>query len=222
MSRILVCSAHPDDETLGCGGTILLHRQGGDEVFWLVATRAWTPRWDEQTIARKEAEVSAAASFYGFAEVRRLGLPAARLDELPFGDVLAPVGAVLSDLGPEEVYTVHGGDVHGDHRVLAEAVWRSLKPFRGGRGVRRVLSYETLSSTDQASPSGAAFRPTVYRDITSVVEAKIEAMQLYKSELLASPAGRNAESIRALARVRGASAGFEYAEAFMLLRQIEQ
>jgi LmbE family N-acetylglucosaminyl deacetylase len=153
--------------------------------------------------------------------VIRLGLPASRLDELPFGEVLEPVGQALGNVAPDQVYTVHGGDVHGDHQVLAEAVWRSLKPFRTGRGVRRVLSYETLSSTDQARPDEGTFRPNVYRDITSVIDRKVEAMDLFKTELLDSPAGRNAEAIRALARVRGAVAGVRYAEAFMLLRQIE-
>lgn len=221
MSRILVCSAHPDDETLGCAGTMLLDGRAGEEIVWLIATKAWPPRWDEATITRKEAEIAAVASFYDVADVVRLGLPSTRLDELPFGDVLAKVGDAVAEIAPDQVYVVHGGDVHGDHRVLADAVWRSLKTFRDGKAVQRVLSYETLSSTDQAPPSAEAFRPTVYRDVTSVIDRKIEAMQLYKTELLATPAGRNAESIRALARVRGAAAGVEYAEAFMLLRHIE-
>ena len=76
MSRILVCSAHPDDETLGCGGTILRHRQAGDEVIWLIATQAWSPRWDDETVTHKQNEVAAVADFYGVAEVVRLGLPA--------------------------------------------------------------------------------------------------------------------------------------------------
>ncbi len=221
MSRVLVCSAHPDDETLGCGGAILLHAQAGDEVVWLIATESWSPRWDPDMIARKEAEIAAVADYYGFAEVVRLGLPASRLDELSFGEVLDPVGRAIAEAAPDEIYTVHGGDVHGDHQVLAEAVWRSLKPFRSGHGVRRVLSYETLSSTDQAAASARSFRPTMFRDITSVIDGKIEAMALYASEHLPVPAGRNAESIRALARVRGAAAGVPYAEAFMLLRQVD-
>jgi N-acetylglucosamine malate deacetylase 1 len=221
MSRILICSAHPDDETLGCGGTILLHGRRGDEVLWLIATRGWTPRWSEQTLAQKEAEIAAVAACYRFAQVVRLNLPASRLDELPFGDVLGPVSRAMGDLAPDEVYSVHPGDVHGDHRVLAKAVWASLKTFRGGRNVRRVLSYETLSSTDQSAPGGPPFTPTVFVDVTATLDQKIEAMELYASELLAVPAARNAETIRALARVRGATAGVAYAEAFALLREIE-
>lgn len=220
MSRILICSAHPDDETLGCGGAILLHRQAGDEVIWLIATKAWSPRWTDRTVAEKEGEIAAVAEFYGFAETIRLGLPSTQLDELRFGDVLAPVDEAMARISPDEVYTVHRGDVHGDHRVLADAVWRSLKPFRNG-GVRRVLAYETLSSTDQVPANDASFHPNVYRDVTSVIDRKVEAMSLYRSEVLDAPGGRNAESIRALARVRGAASGFQYAEAFMLLRQLE-
>lgn len=221
MSRILICSAHPDDETLGCGGAILLHGQADDEVIWMVATKAWSPRWSDQVVTDKEAEIAAAASHYGFADIVRLGLPSSRLDELPFGDVLGPVGEAIARVEPDEIYCVHGGDVHGDHRVVADAVWRSLKPFRGGGNVRRILSYETLTSTDQVPAPEASFRPNVYRDITSVIDGKVDAMALYRSELLDVPGGRNAESVRSLARVRGATAGFPYAEAFMLLRQLE-
>ncbi len=219
MSRILICSAHPDDETLGCGGSILRHREAGDEVVWLIATKAWTPRWGEDLIARKEAEIQAVSGFYGFAETIRLDLPASRLDELPFGEVLTAVREAIERVDPDEIYVVYGGDVHGDHRVLADAVWRSLKPFRAGKGVRRILAYETLSSTDQAPSTAPGFRPTVYRDITSVIDRKIQAMRLYETELLATPAGRNAETLRALARTRGSAAGFEFAEAFVLLRE---
>lgn len=221
MGRILICSAHPDDETLGCGGTLLLRREAGDELIWLIATQAWSPRWDETTIARKRDEVASVASLYGVADVIRLGLPAARLDEQPFGEVLSAVRDAVDRVRPDEVYTVHAGDVHGDHRVLAEAVWRALKSFRSGGGVRRVLAYETLSSTDQAPLWSPPFRPTVYRDITSVIDRKIEAMGRYASELLDVPAARNAETIRSLARLRGAAAGVPYAEAFMLLREVE-
>ncbi len=222
MSRILICSAHPDDETLGCGGTMLLRREADDELIWLIATQAWAPRWDEQSIDRKQGEIEAVASFYGVAEVIRLGLPAARLDEQPFGEVLDVVRAAVDTARPDEVYTVHAGDVHGDHRVLADAVWRALKSFRSGSGVGRVLAYETLSSTDQAPPWNPAFRPTVFADITSVIDRKIEAMTRYASELMDVPAARNAETIRSLARIRGAAAGVPYAEAFMLLRQVER
>ncbi len=200
---------------------MLTHRQAGDEIVWLIASKAWTPRWSEETIARKEAEITAVASFYEVNRLVRLGLPASRMDELPFGDVLTLVAESIKQVQPDEVYTVHAGDVHSDHRVLADAVWRSLKPFRGGKGVRRILSYETLSSTDQAAPTSIPFRPTVYRDITAVLDRKIEAMQLYQSELQPLPGPRNGETLRALARCRGASVDVECAEAFMLLRQVD-
>ena len=82
MSRVLVICAHPDDETLGAGGTILRHVAHGDEVHWAIATQAHEPLWDRATIERKAAEVELVAQEYGFASHVRLGFPTTRLDEL--------------------------------------------------------------------------------------------------------------------------------------------
>lgn len=220
--RILAVSAHPDDETLGCGGTLLAHAAAGDEIAWVVATQAHEPAWSGDTIARKAAEVDAVGAAYG-AAVTRLGLPTTQLDAVGSSELIRALAPVIEAFRPEVVYTVHPGDVHTDHRALYTALMSVLRPPRMRvLGVRRVLAFETLSSTDAHPPALASqFRPTVYRDISEHLERKLEVMALFESETQDDPLPRGPSAIRALARWRGATIGVEYAEAFELIREVE-
>ena len=220
--RVLVVSAHPDDETLGCGGTILKHVSGGDDVSWTVVTSAHEPAWSGEVIERKAAEVDAVRAAYGMTRVTRLGFPSARLDVTPRAELMAALAGVIDGDRPELVYVVHPGDVHGDHADVFGAALAVLKAFRmASLGVRRVLAFETLSSTEAAPPQQhRAFVPTVFSDIEDQLERKIEIMALYASEAQPDPLPRGPSAIRALARFRGATVGLPAAEAFMLVREL--
>lgn len=220
--NVLSLSAHPDDETLGCGGTLLKHRAAGDQLYWLVATQGYQPQWPADVIERKAVEVSKVAEAYCMKRTYRLGLPAVRLDTLPQADLIDRIREVIAEVKPEIVYLVHEGDVHSDHQALFQATMCVLKAvYMRKFGVRRVLSYETLSSTEAAPPQiSRAFIPTVYHDITPHIDEKIRLMSLYESEAQADPFPRGPSAIRALARYRGATIGAEYAEAFVLIREV--
>lgn len=220
--KILAISVHPDDETLGCGGTLLKHRAAGDSLFWLIITQAHEPQWSAEDIQRREREIEQVTAAYGFEEVFQLGFPTVLMDTVPLEDVITRIRKVVREVQPDCVYLVHTGDVHSDHRIVFEASMAVLRPSHMGKlGVRRVLSYETLSSTDAMPPSQArAFVPNVFSDITPYIERKLEIMALYPTEVQPYPMPRALESIRALARFRGATVGVEYAEAFMLIREI--
>src|SRR5262245_6483111 len=207
--KVLIVSVHPGDETLGCGGTILRHRERGDELHWLVATQAYEPQWTAAVIERKAAEVAAVARAYGVQEVYKLGLPTVRLDTLPQGELIGAVRGVIDQVRPEVVYLVHHGDVHTDHHAIFTATLSVLKTFyMRSSGVRRILSYETLSSTEAAPPlPHRLFAPNVYHDVTPFLERKIEIMDLYASEAQPDPMPRGPSAIRALARLRGAAIG---------------
>ena len=219
--NVLVISAHPDDETLGCGGTLLKHRAAGDAVFWIIATVCHEPQWSAETIARKAVEVDRVAAAYG-ARMFKLGFPNARLDTVAIGELMKPIETVVDDVNPEVVYVLHGGDIHTDHHALFTAAMSVLKPFyMKRRGIRRVLGYETLSSTDAAPARGdRMFLPNVFSDITPYLEAKLDVMRLYETEIHAEPMPRSPSAIRALARVHGATINTEYAEAFSLIREL--
>jgi LmbE family N-acetylglucosaminyl deacetylase len=217
--NILVISAHPDDETLGCGGTIFRHLGEGDAFHWLVLTEPIGPRWTPEIVAQKTEQLERVAAAYGAAEVIRAHLPAGELDTIGFGSVMTPIRESVERATPEVVYVVHCGDVHTDHSIAARAAVSVLKPFHmRSFGVRQMLAYETPSSTEAAgSPS---FSPNYYVDITETLERKLEVMELYETELQGDLLPRNASAIRALARFRGATVATEYAEAFELIHEI--
>jgi LmbE family N-acetylglucosaminyl deacetylase len=220
--NILVLSAHPDDETLGCGGTLLKHRAAGDDVFWAIATVCHEPQWATALIRRKADEVDRVAEAYGISRFWRLGFPNARLDTVAIADVMETLTGVVKEAKPQIVYVLHGGDVHTDHYALFTAAMSVLKPFYMARlGVRRVLCYETLSSSDAAPPRWErAFVPNMFSDITPHIDRKIEIMQMYESEIHEDPMPRGPSAIRALARFRGAIISVPYAEAFTLVREL--
>ncbi len=220
--RVLVIAPHPDDETLGCGGSLLKHKSNGDSLSWLVATRGHEPQWSAELLERKENEIRRVAEAYGFENTLRLNLPTIKLDAIPLEEIIVAIRNAVTDAAPDIVYLNHFGDVHSDHRVVFEATMSVIKPFYSGKqGVRRVLSYEILSSTDAMPANPArAFVPNVFTDVTGFLEKKLEIMSLYESELQEYPLPRALESLRALARFRGATIGVEFAEAFMLVREV--
>lgn len=221
--KILILSTHPDDETLGCGGAILRHIEAGDEVHWGIMTQGHEPQWSKSKIERKAEEVNQVANAYGMASVEKLGFPTIKLDEQPLGTVIDGIRSLAERIRPETVYLVHEGDVHTDHSITFRAAMSVFKAFYMHKlGIKRILSYETLSSTEAAPPhSTRAFIPTVYKDITPFIEKKLEIMNLYASETQVDPMPRGPSAIRALARYRGATIGVEFAEAFVLIREIE-
>lgn len=220
--KILAIAPHPDDETLGCGATLLKHKTSGDKLYWLIVTRGHEPEWSREVITAKEAEIEKVSTAYGFQKTFRLGFPTVRLDSVPLEQLISAIREVIEEIKPDYVYLNHFGDVHSDHRVVFEATMSVLKPFYSSHhGVRKVLSYEILSSTD-AMPPGLArtFVPNVFNDVSAELERKLEIMSLYESEVQPFPLPRANESIQALARYRGATIGTRFAEAFMLVREV--
>lgn len=220
MSVLAIC-AHPDDETVGVGGTLLVHRARGEDVYWLIITKGHSPTWSADVIHAKEKEVEAVATAYGIKKYFWSALPSTLLDTVPVNDVIGEIRAVLLAVRPRLIYVVHHGDVHTDHQAVFRAATIVMKPFYMRRyGIERLLSFESISSTDAAPPLHAsAFLPNVFQDITPYIDRKLEIMNMYATEAQPDPLPRGLSAIRALARYRGAMIGVEYAEAFMLIRE---
>jgi LmbE family N-acetylglucosaminyl deacetylase len=216
----IVVAPHPDDETLGCGGTMLRCKDEGGSIHWLIVTHVSTDLgYSKKRVEQREEEIRRVAEQYGVSGVTNLRFPTTRLDAEPLGDIVEAVGRVFQKIEPEVVYVPYRSDVHTDHAVVFDAVTSSTKWFRYP-SVRRVLAYETLSETDFAiDPDTNGFRPNVFCNITGYVDEKVETMQIYDSEIGTHPFPRSEASIRALATLRGSASGFEAAEAFMLLRE---
>jgi LmbE family N-acetylglucosaminyl deacetylase len=221
MMRVLVIAPHPDDEVLGCGGTMIKHVSEGDEVYLCVVTKAYPPEWPEDEIRERRDEVLKVNNILGTKKTYFLDLPTVKLDTIPQKELNEAIAKVINKLQPEIVYIPHGGDVNSDHRLVFEAAMVAIRP-RPALAIRKVLCYETLSETEWAAPLAEnAFMPNLYVDISGVLATKLKAMSEYKSELKEFPHPRSLEAISALAKIRGATIGVEAAEAFMLIREIQ-
>lgn len=219
--HVAVLAPHPDDETLGCGGTLLRHRANGDACHWiLVSEMTAAAGFSSARMAAREKEIQQVAAAYEFQGVHRLGFPTASLETLPLGDLISRLGSLLADIQPHTIYIPAPEDVHSDHRVVFSAASSCLKWFRRP-GIQRILAYETLSETDfSLGRSATAFAPNVFAEITNWLNKKIDIMRLYSGELQPHPFPRSETSIRSLAALRGAQSGCQAAEAFMLLKEI--
>jgi N-acetylglucosamine malate deacetylase 1 len=219
--RVLVIAPHPDDETLGCGGTLLKHRYQGDEIHWLIITcMCKSQGYSAKQVTQRKRELLKVSNKYGFASVTSLDIPTAKLSTYPESSLIRKVAEVLNRIQPNILYVPNRSDVHSDHRVCFDVAVASTKYFRAPF-VRKILMYETLSETEFAPPfTENAFVPNTFNNISSFMAEKIAISKLYKGEVQKHPFPRSVENIRALAAFRGATTGVRFAEAFVLIKEI--
>lgn len=220
MRKVLFIAVHPDDETLGCGGSILKHKAMGDEIYWMTVTNATKDHpfhFGEEFVVMRDKLVDAVSEAYGFDETIKLDLPTQMLHTIDMKDFVVAVDEVIKRIRPNIVYMPFRDDVHSDHRYAFEAIYSCTKSFRKPY-IEQIYMIEALSETE-FSPSipSTSFVPNVYVDITEYMDRKMEIMSMYAQEVMAEPYPRSLSSIKALARVRGSRSGVMYAEAFMLL-----
>ena len=217
MNKVLVIAVHPDDETLGCGGTLLKHKANGDEIYWLICT---TLPKNHSYYNTREEEIKKVASLYNFDGVYNLELETMRVDEYSMSDLIGKISKVINEIQPNILYLPFKGDVHSDHRKIFEASYSCTKSFRYPF-IKKIYMIETLSETEfTPSTKEDSFIPNVFVDISEYMDKKIEIMKIYKSEMAEHPFPRSEKNLKALATLRGATAGCEYAESFMLLKEV--
>ncbi|HSS98214.1 MAG TPA: PIG-L deacetylase family protein [Terriglobales bacterium] len=224
--KVLVVAAHPDDEVLGCGGTMARLSQEGHDVYIAILGEGITSRHaqrseaDQQQLAALHRHAKLAAKRVGAKDLFLYKLPDNRLDTVPLLEVIKLVEELVEKLKPEVIYTHHPGDLNVDHGVVNRAVMTATRPITG-QCVREIYAFEVPSSTEWAfqhlQPS---FRPNVFMDVSGRVETKIEALACYDSEFRSFPHPRSPEALRAIASRWGSVVGCQAAEAFELLRSI--
>jgi LmbE family N-acetylglucosaminyl deacetylase len=221
MKKILIVAPHPDDETLGCGGSLFKHRDRCDEINWMIMTgMTITDGYDPETVEKRNSEINAVSMIYGFNNVFNLGFPTTRLDLIPKTQLVKCVSDIIQDMQPDQIYLPNRNDVHSDHTITFETVISAAKIFRCPF-LKKVLMYEVLSETEFAPPLlNSTFVPNSFSDISDYLEDKLAVMHQYGSEIGEHPFPRNDLNIRALATFRGATAGVNAAEAFMVLKEI--
>ncbi|MBA7694005.1 N-acetyl-alpha-D-glucosaminyl L-malate deacetylase 1 [subsurface metagenome] len=219
--NVLVIAAHPDDEVLGCGGTIAKHVQSGDEVYCLILGEGVVAREGNQALIEKKVlkqSASKAAEVLGIKELVFKNFPDQRLDTVPLLEVIKSVEEVKQRIKPDIIYTHHQGDLNIDHQITFKAVLTACRPMKD-ETVREIYSFEVPSSTEWNSPdTHNYFMPNVFVDITGTFDKKIEALKAYQGEIRQYPHPRSTEALEIIAKRWGVSVGRELVEAFRLIR----
>lgn len=219
--RILFIATHPDDETLGCGGTILKYKTNGNQIYWLIVTCAYEKYgFAKELIENRKSEIHEVGLRYGFEKTFELEYPTTLLDIIAIRDIVKSIDSVVREVKPDILYVPNGNDVHSDHRLTFNAVWSCTKSFHFPY-IREIYAYETVSETEFSPPlPDCGFMPNAFSDITDYFREKIKIMEIYKSEVKPHPFPRSEKNLEALATFRGATIGVKYAEAFMCLKRI--
>ena len=222
--KVLVIAAHPDDEALGCGGTLAKHVAAGDEVNALFMSDGVTSRNKithlEEGMSRRQDAAYRAAGVLGIRNLNFGDFPDNQMDTIPILDAARLVEGALTEFNPTMIYTHHAGDLNVDHRLTHAAVMTACRPQPGCK-VQTILTFEVPSSTEwNTPPGGVPFAPNWFVDISRTLSMKLAALNEYSEEMRSWPHPRSLDAINHLARWRGATVGFEAAEAFVLSRHI--
>jgi LmbE family N-acetylglucosaminyl deacetylase len=223
MKNVIAISAHPDDEVLGAGGTLLKHKNSGDNLAWLIITGIDEANgFAKERVKTRELEIQQVANGIGFSKVYKLNYPTMGLTPEIVNEMIPKISSIFSQFEPEVIYVMNRSDAHSDHRYTFDAVVACTKSFRYPY-IKKVLMYECISETEFAPQlSENVFIPNYYVDVSDFFDKKIEIMQIYQSELGEHPFPRSNRNIESLATFRGASVGVNYAESFQIIKIIDK
>lgn len=225
--NVLVFAPHPDDEVLGCGGTIARNIAEGHDIYVCVVTSGHPPIYErDYKIAQENGwphiqypDIMKAHKLLGIKDTFFLQYPTVMLETVPRYELNGKINELIQKIKPEVVFIPHFGDMQRDHTLVSESVMVAVRPKYEGT-VRYVYSYETLSETEWNIPHATnAFIPNTYVNIEPYLEKKKEAMRCFTTQLCDFPNPRSIEAVEALAKLRGSTMGVKAAEAFSLIRE---
>jgi len=220
--KILVIAAHPDDETLGMGGTIAKHTSKGDVVHVIIITDGSSSQYQnyKEMIKKKKNEVKKAMKILGAGKIEFNTLPDMKLDTVPHVEINSIIEKKIEKYKPSTIYTHHWGDINKDHQLVFESTMVSVRP-NPNQPVKEIYTYETPSSTEwNTIEASKIFKPNVFVDTTKYIDKKIKAVEAYETELRPYPHPRSPEAIETYDKRNGITIGTQYAERFYLIRKI--
>lgn len=213
--KVMVVAAHPDDEVLGCGGTLIRHSQLGDDIHIVTLTDGVGSREAGGEAARNEA-LEFVVKKLG-ATNKAFSFPDNQMDTIPFLQIVQSIEAELDRYSPDLIYTHHYSDLNIDHKLCHQAVLTAVRP-QPDCSVKEILCFEVPSATDWGASSN--FNPNKFVRITEQLEEKETLLNAYEVELRAYPHARSKEAIWSRSIFRGTQVGLEHAEAFFIARKI--
>ena len=217
--KVLVVAPHADDEVIGVGGTMYKHRQNGDAVFVLTVTKGDASVYSEEYAEECLLQQKKANEVLDTCHIEHLRLPSPCLNIVPYGELVESIQKSIEAVRPDVVYIPHYGDMHFEHKLVAECCMVALRPKKFVEV--EILGYEVPSETGWDVPcQQKEFIPNVYvRLEEEEMKKKIDALNEFKLQMNKYPHPRSIEAIESLAKYRGSTVGTEYAEAFMLIRK---
>ena len=216
--RVLVVAPHPDDETLGVGGTIAKMADQGHEVMVLIVSGHLPPLYSREAYETTVTEAKEAFEILGVISSQFMEVPATMIGDHPVHEINGKIVGVVNDFSPHIVFSPYP-DRHIDHRIIFDSVMVATRPVGKGKNIEMVAAYETLSETHwNAAHIEPNFTPNWNVDITRQISKKLDALKCYKSQISMCPGPRSIEAVEALAKFRGTQAGFAYGEGFHIIR----
>ena len=220
--NVLVVAAHPDDEVLGCGGTIARLKQEGYDIYTMILGEGITSRDENRDTNKRKKEIKElkdqiiqANKALGVKKVIIFDFPDNRFDTVALLDIVKKIEKVKNEVKPKIIFTHFKDDLNIDHKITYDAVLTATRPQKE-ETVKTIYSFEVLSSTEWNYP--LCFNPNVFFDISKTIDSKTKAMSCYKSEVRDYPHPRSLKAIELNAKMWGVKTGLEMAEAFYLVR----
>lgn len=222
--KILIVAAHPDDEVLGCFGTVARLIKDGYEAYTLILGEGKTSRDEKRVVENKKdeieilnEEIKRANNIIGIKKCFIYNFPDNRFDSIDLLDIVKIISKVKNEVNPDIIFTHYENDLNIDHQITYKAVLTATRPIQN-ESVKEIYSFEVLSSTEWNYP--LSFIPNIFFDIESTFNLKLEAMKCYQSELRNYPHPRSIKGIELNAKYNGMRVGNRYAEAFKIVRII--
>jgi LmbE family N-acetylglucosaminyl deacetylase len=219
-NKILIIAAHPDDEMLGCGGTIIKLKEK-NEINVVFLTNGISAR----TINKKKAELRKNECLNLFKDLNlpkpiMLNFSDNQLDKIPLLKIIKKIELIIKKIQPNIIFTHYENCLNIDHQITYRATITACRPLKTNP-VKTILCFEVLSSTDWAIFEKKSFQPNLYINITKQINNKLKFLKYYKSEIKKYPHSRSLKALEALAKIRGTSSGYNFAEAFYLVRHLD-
>ena len=219
-NKVLVIAAHPDDEMIGCGGTIFKHLYNKDKVYILFMTNGISARSESQKEKKiRNKNFIKVKTFVKYNFLGNLNLPDQEMDTIPLLKIVKKIEFFIKKIKPNIILTHFENDLNMDHRVTFEATLTAARPFPK-QSVKEINCFEIASSTNWRNIPNKIFTPNLYVDISNFINKKKKGLAFYKKEIKKDPHSRSLKNILSLNKIRGGDVGVKIAEAFYQIRKL--